>query len=74
MFVLVCFARKNFGNVYIWGCPFVISNTDAQNGLDSYLNAKIRISVKNDLLKVILTNIRQSPLSCSSIEKLGPSR
>jgi hypothetical protein len=25
---------QNFGNVYICGSPFVMSRTDAQNGLD----------------------------------------
>jgi hypothetical protein len=25
---------QNLGNVYIWGSPFVMSRTDAQNGVD----------------------------------------
>jgi hypothetical protein len=25
---------QNVGNVYIWGSPFVMSRTDAQNGVD----------------------------------------
>ncbi len=29
---------RNLGNVYICGSPFVMSRTDAQNGLDSIFN------------------------------------
>jgi hypothetical protein len=25
---------QNLGNVYIWGSPFVMSRTDAQNGVE----------------------------------------
>jgi hypothetical protein len=29
---------QNLGNVYIWGSPFVMSRTDAQNGVDIIFN------------------------------------
>ena len=29
---------QNLGNVYIWGYPFVMSRTDAQNGVDIIFN------------------------------------
>jgi hypothetical protein len=29
---------QNLGNVYICGSPFVMSRTDAQNGLDMVIN------------------------------------
>jgi hypothetical protein len=29
---------QNMGNVYIWGSPFVMSRTDAQNGVDIIFN------------------------------------
>ena len=30
---------QNLGNVYIWGSHFVMSRTDAQNGVDIIFNA-----------------------------------
>jgi hypothetical protein len=30
---------QNLGNVYIWGSPFVMSRTDAQNGADIIFNS-----------------------------------
>jgi hypothetical protein len=37
---------QNLGNVYIWGSPFVMSRTDAQNGMDiislSFFNAIVQ--------------------------------
>ena len=40
---------QNLGNVYIWGSPFVMSRTDAQNGVDSifkfkFYTYKVRVS------------------------------
>jgi hypothetical protein len=29
---------QNLGNIYIWGSPFVMSRTDAQNGVDIIFN------------------------------------
>jgi hypothetical protein len=29
---------ENLGNVYIWGSPFVMSRTDAQNGVEIIIN------------------------------------
>jgi hypothetical protein len=29
---------QNLGNVYIWGSAFVMSRTDAQNGVDIIFN------------------------------------
>jgi hypothetical protein len=29
---------QNLGNVYVWGSPFVMSRTDAQNGVDIIFN------------------------------------
>jgi hypothetical protein len=34
---------QNLGNVYIWGSPFAMSRTDAQNGVDIIFNYKIVI-------------------------------
>jgi hypothetical protein len=31
---------QNLGNVYIWGSPFAMSRTDAQNGVDIIFNIK----------------------------------
>ena len=34
---------RNLGNVYICGSPFVMSRTDAQNGLDSIFKIRTEL-------------------------------
>jgi hypothetical protein len=34
---------KNLGNFYIWGSPFVMRRTDAQNGVDIIFNTALKI-------------------------------
>ena len=50
---------QNFGNVYIWGSPFVMSRTDAQNGVDGIFKVYVNQHdfVSDIQTKIILTCI-----------------
>jgi hypothetical protein len=39
---------QNLGNVYIWGSPFVMSSTDAQNGVETIFNLYYHIPLKDE--------------------------
>jgi hypothetical protein len=54
---------QNLGNVYIWGSPFVLSRTDAQNGVE--------IIFKNTLNFSSWPNSRQY---CNSMENFDTKK
>jgi hypothetical protein len=41
---------QNLGNVYIWGSPFVMSRTDAQNEVDIVFKNKSVVDVYSRFL------------------------
>jgi uncharacterized protein YegP (UPF0339 family) len=57
---------QNLGNVYIWGSPFVMSRTDAQNGVEIIFKIRdFTIDIYSRLLTANSKCILKSNGSCS---------
>ena len=47
---------QNLGNVYIWGSPFVMSRTDAQNGVDIIFKQQFITAIYPVMRKLFILN------------------